>query len=162
MSVLIASTGTATGTPAIEHRRGRAAFLRGLLRNRKAVTGLVIFAIFGVLALVPQLFTPVREPNRLAYQPALGPSAQHPLGTTALGQDIFAQLVYGTRQSLVIALAAGFFATVLSVLVGVSAAYLGGLSDEALTMLTNVFLVLPTFPLIIILATYAGKGTLTV
>jgi peptide/nickel transport system permease protein len=62
----------------------------------------------------------------------------------------------------VIALVAGFFATVLSVLVGVSAAYLGGLSDEALTMLTNVFLVLPTFPLIIILATYAGKGTLTV
>ena len=57
---------------------------------------------------------------------------------------------------------AGFFATVLSVMVGVSAAFLGGVSDEALTMLTNVFLVLPTFPLIIILATYAGKGTLPV
>jgi len=51
---------------------------------------------------------------------------------------------------------------VLSVLVGVSAAYLGGLADEILSMITNVFLIIPTFPLIIILATYAGKGTLTV
>src|SRR4029450_5771327 len=96
------------------------------------------------------------------FQPGLGSSREHLLGTTALGQDIFAQLVYGTRQSLVIALGAGVFATVVSVMVGVSAAYLGGVSDEALTMLTNVFLVLPTFPLIIILATYAGKGTLLV
>jgi peptide/nickel transport system permease protein len=48
------------------------------------------------------------------------------------------------------------------VLIGVSAAYLGGVADEILSMITNIFLILPTFPLIIILATYAGKGTLTV
>jgi peptide/nickel transport system permease protein len=48
------------------------------------------------------------------------------------------------------------------VIVGVSAAYLGGVADDFLSMLTNVFLVLPTFPLIIVLATYAGKGTLLV
>ncbi len=47
-------------------------------------------------------------------------------------------------------------------LIGVSAAYLGGLADEVLSLITNVFLVIPTFPLIIILATYAGKGTLLV
>ncbi len=47
-------------------------------------------------------------------------------------------------------------------IVGVSAAYLGGVADDVLSMITNVFLVLPTFPLIIVLATYAGKGTLTV
>jgi peptide/nickel transport system permease protein len=126
------------------------------------MVGLAIFLVFAVLAIAPQLFTSVRDPNELAFQPALGPSPQHPLGTTALGQDIFAQLLFGTRQSLVIALAAGFFATVLSVLVGVSAAYLGGLTDEVLSMITNIFLVIPTFPLIIILATYAGKGTLLV
>jgi len=84
------------------------------------------------------------------------------LGTTSLGQDIWAQLVYGTRESLIIALVAGFFATVLSVIIGVSAAYLGGVSDDVLSMIINIFLVIPTFPLIIILATYAGKGTLTV
>jgi peptide/nickel transport system permease protein len=130
--------------------------------SRKALLGVVIFGFFAVWAVAPQLFTPVRDPNALEFVPGLGPSREHPLGTTTLGQDIFAQLVYGTRQSLVIALVAGFFATVLSVLVGVSAAYLAGVPGEVLSMLTNVFLVIPTFPLIIIFATYAGKGTLFV
>jgi len=136
--------------------------LRSVLRNRKALSGLVLFLIFVVLAAVPRLFTSITDPNKLAFAPAQPPSGDHLLGTTALGQDIWAQLVYGTRQSLVIALVAGFFATVLSVLVGVSAAYLGGLADEILSMITNIFLIIPTFPLIIILATYAGKGTLSV
>src|SRR4051812_44929235 len=130
--------------------------------NPKATVGLGIFVVFALLAIAPQLFTSVRRPNDLAFEPALPPSVDHLLGTTALGQDIWAQLVYGTRQSLVIAVVAGLFATVLSVLIGVSAAYLGGIADEILSMVTNIFLILPTFPLIIILATYAGKGTLTV
>jgi peptide/nickel transport system permease protein len=133
--------------------------LRAVLSSKKAVAGLVLFVIFCLLAIAPGLFTSVRQPNALTFTPSLAPSAQHWLGTTSLGQDIWAQLVYGTRQSLVIALVAGAFATVLSVLIGVSAAYLGGVADDVLSMVTNVFLVLPTFPLIIVLATYAGKGT---
>ncbi|HEV7657068.1 MAG TPA: ABC transporter permease [Mycobacteriales bacterium] len=161
MTALLLDTSTPTGPRAPTRRRGSGiwAALRG---SRKAMLGLAIFAVFAVLAAVPQLFTSVRDPNELAFAPGLGSSRQHLLGTTTLGQDIFAQLVYGTRQSLVIALVAGFFATVLSVLVGVSAAYLGGVADEVLSLVTNVFLVIPTFPLIIILATYAGKGTLLV
>jgi peptide/nickel transport system permease protein len=143
-------------------RRRRGGLITAILSNRKALVGLIIFAVFTLFALVPQLFTSVRKPNDLAFAPSLPPSGEHLLGTTRLGQDIWAQLVYGTRQSLEIALIAGFFATVLSVLIGISAAYLGGIADEFLTMITNIFLVLPTFPLIIILATYAGRGTLTV
>ena len=160
MTALLTSAPQATAE-ATPRRRG-GGMLRSVLRNRKALTGLILFLIFVVLAAVPQLFTSVTDPNKLAFAPALPPSGEHLLGTTALGQDIWAQLVYGTRQSLVIAVVAGFFATVLSVLVGVSAAYLGGLADEILSMITNVFLIIPTFPLIIILATYAGKGTLLV
>ena len=74
---------------------------------------------------------------------------------------MYAELVYSTRESLVIAVVAGLGATILSVLIGVSAAYLGGFADDVLSMLTDIFLVLPTFPLIIVLATYAGKGNLT-
>ena len=155
-------TGAAVPVPAAVSSRRRGAALRSMLRNRKAVVGLVLFVLFVIFAAVPHLFTSVTEPNKLAFAPALPPSGEHLLGTTALGQDIWAQLVYGTRQSLVIALVAGFFATVLSALVGISAAYLGGIADEILSMITNIFLIIPTFPLIIILATYAGKGTLTV
>jgi peptide/nickel transport system permease protein len=162
MTALLIDTATATGAPPAATRRRGGGLWRSVLNSRKAVVGLVILFVFCVLAVLPQLFTSVREPNRLQFEPSLAPSGKHWLGTTSLGQDIWAQLVYGTRQSLVIALVAGLFATVLSVLVGVSAAYLGGIADEILSMITNVFLVLPTFPLIIVLATYAGKGTLLV
>ena len=155
------TTATPITAPPPRRRRGSGVLIN-LVRNPKALTGLIIFVIFVVLAIVPQLFTSVRDPNKLAFLPSQQPSGEHLLGTTALGQDIWAQLVYGTRQSLVIALVAGLFATVLSVLIGVSAAYLGGIADDVLSMITNVFLIIPTFPLIIILATYAGKGTLTV
>ena len=133
-----------------------------LRRSPKATVGLVLFLIFCVVAALPQLFASRSDTVALTFQPQLPPSAKHFLGTTHLGQDIWAQLIYGTRQSLVIALVAGLFATVLSVIIGVSAAYLGGVPDELLSMLTNVFLIIPTFPLIIILSGYAHGGTLTV
>jgi peptide/nickel transport system permease protein len=160
MTALLTTAATAEPAPT---RRKKGGALRSLRRNPKAMTGLIIFVIFLIFAVVPQLFTSVRDPNDLAFAPSLPPGQDgHLLGTTALGQDIWAQLVYGTRQSLLIAVVAGLCATVLSVLIGVSAAYLGGVADDILSMVTNIFLILPTFPLIIILATYAGKGTLTV
>jgi peptide/nickel transport system permease protein len=162
MTALLIDTAAATTAPPTPGRRRGGGLVRAVLGSRKAIVGLVIFVVFAVFAIVPGLFTSVEHPNQLAFPPALSPSSAHLLGTTALGQDIWAQLVYGTRQSLVIALVAGAFATLLSVLVGVSAAYLGGVADELLSLITNVFLVLPTFPLIIVLATYAGKGTLLV
>lgn len=161
MTALLVDTSTAGTQPPPVRRRGGGLW-RAVLSSKKALVGVVLFLIFCVLAIVPQLFTSVRHPNDLAFSPSLPPSGAHWLGTTSLGQDIWAQLVYGTRESLVIAVVAGAFATVLSVLVGVSAAYLGGIADDALSLLTSLFLVLPTFPLIIVLATYAGKGTLLV
>jgi peptide/nickel transport system permease protein len=144
-------------------KRGRGRIVTALRRSPKATVGLVLFLIFVIVAAFPHLFTSVKDPLAVGENaPGLGPSGAHLLGTTSLGQDIWAQLIYGTRQSLIIALIAGAFATVLSVLVGVSAAYLGGIADEVLSMITNIFLVLPTFPLIIIFASYAGKGSLTV
>jgi peptide/nickel transport system permease protein len=161
MTTLLARPAPA-GAPAPVRRRAGGGLWTAIRTSRKAVIGFAIFAVFCVLAAVPGWFTSVDHPNELSFSPSLGPSGAHWLGTTSLGQDIWAQLVYGTRQSLVIAVIAGLFATVLSVLVGVSAAYLGGWADDLLSLVTNVFLVIPTFPLIIILATYAGKGTLLV
>jgi peptide/nickel transport system permease protein len=162
MTSLLAKSAAPTAEPVPRRRRAGSGLWTAIRTNPKALTGLLIFAVFCLLAAAPGLFTSVRQPNALSFTPSLHPSLTHPLGTTTLGQDIWAQLVYGTRQSLVIAVVAGLFATVLAVLVGVSAAYLGGIADEVLSMITNVFLVIPTFPLIIIFATYAGKGTLSV
>ncbi|HTJ68919.1 MAG TPA: ABC transporter permease [Actinospica sp.] len=129
-----------------------------LVKNRKALIGLILFGITVLVALFPGLFAS-SQPNVIGtYAPKLGFSTAHLLGTTSYGQDIYTQLVFGARQVLVIALAAGAFATVLSVLIGITAAYMGGLVDEFLSLITNVVLILPTFPLMIILARYAGTS----
>jgi peptide/nickel transport system permease protein len=98
------------------------------------------------------------NPNAEIYKRSAGPSAAHLLGTTSYGQDIFSQWVFGTRESLVIAVVAGGLATVLSVIIGVSAAYRGGFADGVLSLFTDVFLVIPAFPLVVIIAAYSKNG----
>jgi peptide/nickel transport system permease protein len=163
-AVLTGPTG-APGTAELPRRssqRRGSGLLRAVLGNKKALVGAILLLIFAVLAAVPQLFTSIPDPNAHAYDLMLPPSGKHLLGTTAFGQDIYAQLIYGTRQSLIIALVVGGLATVIAVLIGVSAAYIGGLGDSVLSAFTDVFLVVPTFPLIIVIAAYAGKGNLLV
>src|SRR5438067_5390763 len=128
-------------------------------RNRKALVGVLLLLVFVVLAIFPGQIAP-DDPTAQIYQPALGPSWHHLLGTTGRGEDVFSQLVWGTRLSLVIALAVGALATALSVLIGVSSAYLGGIADGILSLLTDVILVLPIFPLIIVIAAYRRNSSL--
>jgi peptide/nickel transport system permease protein len=133
-------------------------FLRALLRNRKGTAGAILLLFFVVLAIFPGQIAPY-SPAYLGFPRALGPSGAHWLGTTSQGQDIYSQLIWGTRQSLIIALAAGGLATLISVLVGVSAAYLGGFKDGVLSLITDVLLVIPIFPLVIVIAAYLhGAG----
>jgi oligopeptide/dipeptide ABC transporter ATP-binding protein len=137
---------------------------RAISRNKKAVAGTFILLVFVVLAIFPGQIAPYNGQAEI-FTPALPPSWHHLLGTTSYGQDVFSQLIWGTRLSLVIALAVGGLATVLAVLVGVSAGYLGGVSDGFLSLVTDVILVLPIFPLIIVIAAYeknAGLLTLVV
>jgi peptide/nickel transport system permease protein len=148
--------------PRPSRSRTRRGLFSGIRHNGKALAGLILFAMFSLIAIVPQLFTSVRDPQKRAFALSLHPSAHHWFGTTAFGQDIYAQLIYGTRQTLEIALIVGFAASAISTILGVSAAYLGGLYDELLSLVTDVFLVIPTFPLIIVIAAYAGKGNLWV
>ena len=117
-----------------------------------------------MLAIFPGQIAP-DDPTAEIFRPALGPSWHHLFGTTAYGQDVFSQVVWGTRQSLLIAFAAGGVATAVAVLVGVSAAYLGGIADGVLSLITDVILVIPIFPLVIVIAAYqrnAGFLTLVV
>jgi len=137
---------------------------RAISRNKKALIGVLLLLLFVVLAIFPGQIAPY-NPSAEIFTPALGPSRAHWLGTTSYGQDIYSQVIWGTRLSLVIALAVGGIATVLAVLVGVSAGYLGGATDGVLSLVTDVILVLPIFPLIIVIAAYeknAGLLTLVV
>jgi peptide/nickel transport system permease protein len=130
---------------------------RAMRSNRKATVGFAIFFAFGVMALIPGLIAPY-DPNAQIFTPGLGPSWHHLLGTTSSGQDIFSQVIWGARNSMEIALLVGILSTILSVVVGLSSAYLGGLWDDSLSVVTDIFLVIPTFPLIIVIAAYAKGG----
>src|SRR3979409_1259362 len=144
--------------PAISTRSGILGTLgRALASNRKALAGCILLGVFTLVAVFAPIIAPY-DPHSLQFQQILGPSRQHLLGTTGNGQDIFSQLVWGTRQSLLLAVAAGLMATVLSILVGVSAAYRGGPADHVLSLFTDVFLVIPTLPLMIVVAAYAKTG----
>jgi peptide/nickel transport system permease protein len=134
---------------------------RALVSNRKALAGALILGLFTLVAIFAGLIAPY-DPNSLQFQQILGPSRAHLLGTTGNGQDIFSQLVWSTRQSLVLAIVAGVMATAISVVVGVSAAYLGGFWDHVLNLFTDVFLVIPTLPLMIVVAAYAKGGGVAV
>ena len=124
---------------------------RALAGNRKALVGSAMLAFFAFCALFPGVLA-ADDPNAEIYARGAAPSAAHLLGTTSYGQDVFSQLIWGTRQSLVIAVVVGGLATVLSVAIGVTAAYLGGIADDVLSLFTDVFLVIPAFPLIVVIA----------
>lgn len=145
------------------HRRPRGGNLwRAVRHNRKATAGALLLLFFLALAIFPGQIAPDGYAST-NFAPALPPSAAHWLGTTAFGQDIFSQLVYGTRESLIIAFAVGGLSTFISVIVGVSAAYLRGFADGVLSLFTDVLLVIPTFPLIILIAAYVrSAGLLTI
>ena len=130
---------------------------RSLLSNRKALAGLTVLGIFALVALLAPAIAPY-PPQEDLFGRIEPPSLHHLLGTTGNGQDIFSQLLWGTRQSLLIAILAGVMATVISVVIGVSAAYLGGVTDHVLNLFTDVFLVIPTLPLMIVIAAYARNG----
>ena len=119
----------------------------------KAKVGAVLLAVFVLAGIIGPLVAPY-DPSFQNPAPDLSlhaPYSAHLLGTTQSGQDVLSQLLTGIRLTLELALLVGVVATVLSVIVGVTSAFLGGVWDEALSLLTNVFLVIPALPLLIVL-----------
>src|SRR5256712_13306760 len=155
-----------------------------LPRSPKIIAGLVILAVFGVVAIIGRWIAPY-SPNATDEQnwvqhvlvpgtgpgtdiPAnfyplpLGPSAAHWLGTTVFSQDAWSQLLSSTQATLFVGLLAAAIATILSILIGVSAGYLGGGADEGLSLVANVFLAIPGLPLLIVIASYVPSAGLSI
>ena len=130
--------------------------------NRKVAFGLGVLSFFVLIAIFGPIFLS-QDPNGFSSDILSPPSASHWLGTTQTGQDVFLQLVVGARASLILGFVTGLVATIISVIVGLTGGYFGGWIDEVLSMVTNVFLVLPALPLAIVLAAFLPyKGPLTV
>lgn len=131
-------------------------------RNSKSRTGLLIVAFMVVIALIAPLIS-VAHPNDFNLLAARqAPSWHHLFGTTDQGSDIFSQVVVGARRSLLLGALAGGLATVLAAVLGITAAYMGGIADEVINVLTNVFLTIPPIPLLVVISAYLkARGMVT-
>jgi ABC-type dipeptide/oligopeptide/nickel transport system permease subunit len=128
-----------------------------LLRNPKSRVGLVIVGSIVLVALLSPLIS-VSDPNAFSITDARqAPSWHHLFGTTDQGSDIFSQVVVGARRSLLLGAAAGVLATALAAILGITAAYCGGLVDEVVNVLINVFLTIPPIPLLIVVSGYLSS-----
>jgi peptide/nickel transport system permease protein len=131
--------------------------LKNLLRSPSFVFGTGLFVLTLLLALLGPLLMNVDVQARvgLAY---MAPSAGHWLGTDHLGVDMIAMLVRGLRSSLYVGFLAGSVATVLGTLIGLYGGYKGGLIDDVLTVGTNLFLVIPSLIVLILLSASIENG----
>jgi len=165
MAIPVTTTGLTPPAAGASEPRQHSALLRitkAIRSNRKATIGVFLMALFIFVALFPGLLAH-QNPNTATTHVFGSPSAAHWLGTDNLGRDVYAQVIDGTRNVLVLALAVGFLTTAVAMLIGVAAAYLGGLWDSVLNFVTDVLLVIPIFPLLIIIAAYlpnAGNNVL--
>lgn len=121
------------------------------------MVGVGIVAFFVLVAIAAPLLTPY-DPNATIVAGSLAPSLAHPLGTTGLGQDMLAQIVYGARVTLLVGFVAAIGSTLLQVFFGLTAGYFSGIIGDTLTLIINVFLVLPGLPLAIVLASLASAN----
>jgi peptide/nickel transport system permease protein len=128
----------------------------------KVILGLGLLAVFVLMAIIGPMVAPY-DPSAIGPDTLAPPSAAHLLGTTTTGQDVLSQLLVGSRATLIVGFVAAAIATVLSIIVGISAGYYGGAGGELLSMLSNVFLVIPVLPLLVVLTAFLpGAGSLVV
>ena len=142
-----------------QQRRGLTApaWVRAVLRNRKAAAGVIILILFAVVSLLAPVLAP-GDPGDFVARPHQPPSAEHIFGTTGQGQDVFSQTVWGGRATLSVGILVGILTTVVGIVVGLSAGYSGGVTDDVLSLITNVFLIIPSLPLLVVLAAFLGSG----
>jgi oligopeptide/dipeptide ABC transporter ATP-binding protein len=149
-------------------------------RSPKVIAGLVILGLFGLFAIIGRWISPY-SPNATDekhwvqhvlvagtgpgtgfpanyYPLPLSPSSAHWLGTTVFAQDVLSQVLASTQATLLVGLVAAAIATALSIIFGVTAGYIGGGTDEGLSLVANVFLAIPGLPLLIVLADYVPSA----
>ena len=134
-------------------------WIKGVMANKKAVVGSSLVCFFIIISLFGQLLT--KDPTAFLSTPLSPPSSEYWFGTNGQGQDVFAQTIAGGRQTLLVGFITGFLVVIIGSIIGGVSGYYGGKIDDILSLLINVFLVMPGLPLMVILASWLPPGPLT-
>ena len=132
------------------------ATLKVFLRNRKAAIGLAIVLAYVAVAIFGPLLLNL-DPMARVGRPHVAPDGETLFGTTRMGRDVFTQLIYGTRTSLAVGFFAGLLVVLIGTVLGITAGYLGGIVDEIINFCTNIVLVIPQLPLLLVIAAFVGQ-----
>ncbi|MGI6782022.1 MAG: ABC transporter permease [Acholeplasmataceae bacterium] len=124
-------------------------FFRKIYSNKKSGIGFSIILIFVLMAIIGS-FLPPAEIVGGKFQ---SPSIRHPLGTDHLGRDLLFQIIAGSRDVLTIAFLTGVFTVIIGVFLGLVSGLIGGWVDRILQLITNLFLTVPSFPILLVLST---------
>jgi peptide/nickel transport system permease protein len=135
--------------------------LRTLLGSPKARIGFAIVLLIVLAAALAPLLAP-GDPKKFVGVINQAPSAEHILGTNPQGKDVFSQLVWGARLSLLIGFGSGALMVVIATIVGMIAGYFRGIVDDILNFVMNLFLVIPALPLLVLLSAYLKPSTATI
>lgn len=130
---------------------------RSFRQSRAAVAGLALLGLFLFAALFADWLAP-RDPQKTSDETLRPPSARHLFGTDDLGRDVFSGVVHGARVSLLIGVAVAVLSGLVGVLVGSAAGYAGGLVDDLLMRVTELFLIPPRFFLALVVAALFGSN----
>lgn len=136
---------------------------RAVMKNRMGAIGTVILSFFIFLAVFGPIIAPYEvDATKLGeFKPRLLPSEEHWMGTDSMGMDIFSELLYGARVSIIVGIFAAIIASVLGAAVGLYSGYMGGWRDEVLMRLNDIILSIPWLVLMILIAAMMGTISLT-
>jgi ABC-type dipeptide/oligopeptide/nickel transport systems, permease components len=133
--------------------------VRILARSPKFMIGFVILiCVMGFVFIYPAVNK--ADPFEMVAMQFEPPSHEHILGTDNFGRDVFLELAHGARASLFVGLVAGFFATTIGVLIGLFAGYVGGAVDNVLTAVNNMFIVIPSLIILILISMGLGQRSI--
>lgn len=127
----------------------------------KARFGIILFSLIILIAIFAPVLSPY-DPKQTGFETNAQPSLSHLLGTTSSGQDVFSQLIWGGRISVMVAMIAGILSTALAVVIGLSWGYIKSFAGEFVGFIVNLFLVIPQLPLMIVIASYLQNGGMKV
>ena len=127
--------------------------------NARLTIGLTIVTILAASSLILPLFTSVDPAAQGTYLKNLPPSAAHPLGTNALGQDIFWYLVFAVRNSLILGVTVSIGITAISTFLGLSAGFIGGWYERVVVIFMDTFITIPVLPILIVLGAVVRGNT---
>ena len=138
-------------------------FWNSYKRSKRGVVGLIILAFFLIQAVFAAQLSPYGPTQQVGPSYILlPPSLAHPLGTDEVSRDVFSEIIYASRVSLTVGFLAAFISLVVGTLVGLLAGYYGGLKGELLMRFTDLLLVIPFLPLVIVLAAILGTSMLNI